>query len=120
MLRHVLTSSRLPENHENALVDYLYASARRGDAGRMARAFVRFASLRGQREFLSQIELQQLRERLLVVWGEWDDFLPMPDVKRAAALAGCADVRIIPGAGHSPNWEQPDALLAIVEEHLRT
>src|SRR5687768_10822661 len=34
MLRHALTSTRLPQNHEDALVDYMCASARRGDGAR--------------------------------------------------------------------------------------
>lgn len=120
MLRHALTNTRLPPQHEDALVDYLYASARRGDAAAMARAFVRFADLRGQRDVLSSAELHGLGDRLLLVWGERDNFLPVQDVARTAALAGCPEVRIIPAAGHSPNWENPEALLKMIHEFLET
>jgi pimeloyl-ACP methyl ester carboxylesterase len=120
MLRHALTASRLPVEHEQALVDYLYASAKRSDARVMTRAFVRFAGLHGQRDVLSGDELRSIADRLLVVWGARDRFLPAADVKRATALAGCAEVRMIPSAGHSPNWENPDALVNVITEFLET
>jgi 4,5:9,10-diseco-3-hydroxy-5,9,17-trioxoandrosta-1(10),2-diene-4-oate hydrolase len=120
MLRHVLTSSRLPREHENALVDYLYASARGADRRMLARAFAQFAGPDGQREVLSEAELTLLRERLLVIWGERDTFLPVTDVVQACALAGCKAVRMIPRAGHSPNWEQPEQLLKEIRDFLTT
>jgi pimeloyl-ACP methyl ester carboxylesterase len=118
MLRHALTATRLPAEHERALVDYLYASARRSDARSMTRAFVRFAGLHGQRDVLSADELRSIADRLLVAWGARDTFLPINDVKHVAALAGCAELRMIPRAGHSPNWENPDALLQVITEFL--
>ncbi|HET9438666.1 MAG TPA: alpha/beta fold hydrolase [Longimicrobiales bacterium] len=118
LLRRVLTASRLPEADESALVDYLYASAQRSDHGRLARAFVQFAGRAGQRDVLSAEELARLGRRLLVVWGERDTFLPVAEVERACALAGCSAVRNIPRAGHSPNWEQPQLVLRAVEDFL--
>jgi pimeloyl-ACP methyl ester carboxylesterase len=118
MLRHALTATHLEPVHEQGLVNYLYASARRSDARTMTRAFIRFAGLHGQRDVLSHDELRAIADRLLIVWGARDRFLPVSDVKRAAALAGCAEVRMIPRAGHSPNWENPDALLDIISEFL--
>lgn len=118
LLRHVLTASRLPADHEDALVDYLHASALRGDVRMLARAFVQFADLRGQRDVLTREELQRLAGRLLVVWGERDRLLPRAPSERACALAGCPPVRIIPGAGHSPNWEMPQQLLHELERFL--
>jgi pimeloyl-ACP methyl ester carboxylesterase len=120
MLRHALTATPLEQEHEQALVNYLYASARRSDARTMSRAFVRFAGWRGQRDVLTADELRSLADRLLLVWGERDRFLPVYDVKRAIALAGCAAVRMIPHAGHSPNWENPDALLEVISQFLET
>jgi pimeloyl-ACP methyl ester carboxylesterase len=120
MLRHALTATRLQPEHEQALTNYLYASARRSDARTMTRAFIRFAGLHGQRDVLKPDELRAIADRLLVVWGEGDRFLPVHDVKRAVALAGCAEVRIIPRAGHSPNWENPEALLDVINEFLKT
>jgi 2-hydroxy-6-oxonona-2,4-dienedioate hydrolase/4,5:9,10-diseco-3-hydroxy-5,9,17-trioxoandrosta-1(10),2-diene-4-oate hydrolase len=119
MLRYALTSTRLSSTHENALVDYLFASAKRSDLRMLARAFAEFAGPDGQREVLTSEELSRLRERLLVVWGEQDNFLPFRGVEQACALAGCISTRMIPDAGHSPNWEQPDRLLKEIQHHLR-
>jgi pimeloyl-ACP methyl ester carboxylesterase len=118
MLRHALTSARLSQAHEDALTDYLYASARRTDRKRLALAFTQFAGLRGQREVLLTDELARLRGRLRVLWGEWDSLLRVSDVDRALALAGCEPARIIPAAGHSPNWENPEAVLAELRAFL--
>lgn len=117
MLRHALTSRRLPRTHEDALTDYLYASARRTDAKLMARAFCRFGA---ERETLDPGALRKLSPRLRVIWGARDRLMRLQDIQRAVALAGCDAVRIIPGAGHSPNWEDPDRLLAEITEFLQT
>jgi pimeloyl-ACP methyl ester carboxylesterase len=118
LLRRVFTHMRLEPEHEAALIDYLFFSAIRGDVRIMARAFVRFAGLAGQRDVLSTEQLSRLADRLLLVWGERDEFLPLYEAQRARALAGCQPVRIIPGAGHSPNWEQPQLLFNVITGHL--
>ncbi len=118
LLRRVLTRAPLPPDHEAALTDYLYRSALRGNVRLMARAFMRFAGVAGQREVLSPDEVSRIADRLLVVWGEQDEFLPLADVSQACALAGCQPARIIPDAGHSPNWEQPRSLLNVIIEYL--
>jgi pimeloyl-ACP methyl ester carboxylesterase len=118
LLKHVLTSTPLPAPHEAALTDYLYWSAKRNDVRTMARAFTRFASLRGQRDVLTLDELRAVADRLLVIWGEQDGFLPLADTRQICVLAGCGEVRIIRGAGHSPNWERPDLLLDTIREFL--
>jgi pimeloyl-ACP methyl ester carboxylesterase len=118
LLRHALTANRLPRVHEDALVAYLFASAQRSDPRTLARAFVQFAGLSGQRDVVNAAELRAIADRLLLVWGEWDNFLPVSKVERVLALAGCGTVRIIPGAGHSPNWEQPEFLLKTIQAFL--
>lgn len=118
LLRHVFTRIRLEPEHEAALTDYLFLSAMRGDERIMARAFLRFAGLAGQRDVLNTDQLSRLADRLLLVWGERDECLPLVEAQRARALAGCQPVRIIPGAGHSPNWEQPQLLLNVITGHL--
>ena len=109
LLHHVLTAGRLPRAHELALTDYLYESARGGDRRRMARAFTLFAARGAQRDVVSPSELAALAGRMQVIWGALDDFLPMAQV---------GDVRIIPDAGHSPNWENPAELLRVMTEFL--
>jgi pimeloyl-ACP methyl ester carboxylesterase len=111
LFRNVLISTRLEPEHEAALVEYIYTSAVRTDQRLMAQAYALFAGLRGQTEVLAAGELQALAARVLVLWGEQDRFLPAPVARRAAALAAGVQLRIIPGAGHSPNWEAPDAVL---------
>ena len=118
LLRHVLTTARLPAGDEKALTDYLYWSARRGDAALMARAFTQFAGFSGQRDVVTTDQLQRMADRLLLVWGERDDFLPIADIQARCTLAGCHPARIIPGAGHSPNWERPALLLNVIQEFL--
>jgi pimeloyl-ACP methyl ester carboxylesterase len=115
LIRHALTSMPLPRDHENALTDYLYASARRGDAAAMARAFTQF---RSSGDVLDASELAALSTRLALVWGARDKLVPERTVQHAVALAGCGAVRIIPGAGHSPNWEQPAAVLQEIKAFL--
>ncbi len=118
LLRRVLTSTPLRAADEHALAEYLYWSAKRNDSAAMARAFTRFASMRGQRDVVSVDQLRRLADRLLLIWGERDRFLPLADIQQNCALAGCREVRIIPGAGHSPNWERPEMLLDIIRDFL--
>jgi pimeloyl-ACP methyl ester carboxylesterase len=118
LLRRVFTKVPLPDGHEEALIDYLFHSARRSHPRLMARAFARFAGIAGQRDVLSTDQLSGLAPRLLLVWGEQDDFLPRADAQRACALAGCRPVHIIPDAGHSPNWERPELLLNVIKDYL--
>jgi pimeloyl-ACP methyl ester carboxylesterase len=118
LLRRVLTSAPLPPEDEDALTDYLYWSARRADTALMARAFTTFGGWSGQRDVVTPDQLAVLADRLLVVWGEQDKFLPIADVQTSLRLAGCSPVRIIPGSGHSPNWERPELLLNVILEFL--
>ncbi|MBI4409667.1 MAG: alpha/beta fold hydrolase [Gemmatimonadetes bacterium] len=114
LFRRLLTSdrSRLDAAHQAALIDYLWSSARAGDARGMARAVRRFADPGGQREVLTDAELEALRVPVLVVWGERDRFVPLAHALRAAARIPGAELRILAGVGHSPNWEAPEAFLA--------
>ena len=84
----------------------------------MARAFARFGGRSGQRDVVTPEQLAVLTDRLLLVWGEQDDFLPVAHVQDNCRLAGCRPIRIISGAGHSPNWEQPEQLLKVIQEFL--
>nr|PZN91355.1 MAG: alpha/beta hydrolase [bacterium] len=112
LLDHVLTSRPLPREHAAALVDYLFWSARTGDARLLAAAVARFCDLGGQREVLGDEELAALHAPTLVVWGAEDRFLPAAHGERAAALIPRSAFVRIRGAGHSPNWEAPEELLA--------
>lgn len=118
--RVLLTSdrSRIGPEHERALIEYLYWSAAASAPGTMAEALGYFADLRGQRERLSDAELAGIRSPTLVLWGARDRFLPPAHGERAAALIPRSAFHAIPRAGHSPNWEAPDALNRILVPFL--
>ena len=107
----VSQGARMPKADVDGLLEYLWQSAVCTDQHRLQRAFTMFSDIRGQREVVSDEELREFPGRLMLVWGERDRFLPLAHGRRAAALVPRALLRIIPGAGHSPNWEAPDAVL---------
>ncbi|MGQ0813941.1 MAG: alpha/beta fold hydrolase [Gemmatimonadota bacterium] len=110
-LERILIRKRLPQEHEQALVDYIYASAARTDIRKLGRAYALFGGWRGQSEVLNAVELKALADRTLIIWGEQDRFLPAPRSQLEQALAAGVQVHMIPGVGHSPNWEAPDEVL---------
>lgn len=119
-LRQLMTADRrqLPAAHLNALTEFLYESALASNARLLARAFTMFSRLGGQREILSDDELRAFSQELLILWGEQDKFLPPLHGRKAAALVPRAHFGIIPAAGHSPNWEAPDKVLAVLQPFL--
>lgn len=118
LLRHVLLSSRIDAEHEDALADYIYWSNLRTDRRKLARAYTQFAGLRGQFEVFTDDEFKKLAHKTLVIWGERDWFLPALPKRQEAILAAGAELRIIPNVGHSPNWEAPDQLLKEIQRFL--
>ncbi len=113
VFRRYLTANRagLPAEHEEALVTYLYRSERLGDAGFLHRALRAFAGPAGQRDVVTAGELVALGLPVLVCWGDRDRFFPLRHAYRAARCLPQGRLEIIPGAGHSPNWETPEAFL---------
>ena len=60
--------------------------------------------------------IQQVAQPTLIVWGTEDDILPLSDAYAFERdLQHCVGVREVPGSGHSPHLDQPEAVLA----HLR-
>jgi 3-oxoadipate enol-lactonase len=59
-----------------------------------------------------------LRNRTLVVCGALDQTTPPALARELAALIPGAVYREIPGAGHCPMLEQPEALVALMREFL--
>lgn len=116
----LLTCGRtpLPPPLREALLEYLWTCDTAGASSQLADALPRFTGLIGQRERLSHDELRALRVPTLIVWGALDCFVPVRHARRAAGLIPGARLVIIPQAGHSPNWETPDALLAALDAFL--
>jgi pimeloyl-ACP methyl ester carboxylesterase len=62
--------------------------------------------------------LHRLRLPALVLWGEADRVLPPVLAARWAELLPQARLRLLPGCGHWPDLEQPEAFCAAVEEFI--
>lgn len=118
-LRRLVTSTRLAPEREAALVAYITAAARACDRRWFARALRRFTAASGQREILSDDELAAARPPTLVLWGARDRFFPTAHAGRAATLIPRSLLRILPEAGHSPNWERPREVAALLDGFFR-
>jgi pimeloyl-ACP methyl ester carboxylesterase len=118
LFRTLLTSNRseLAGEARLALVEWLYASATATGTRYLAETLRAFVSVRGQREVVGPAELAALPQPVSLVWGERDPFLPAAHAH--AAARHCRDARtvIVPGVGHSPNWESPAAVLDAIRE----
>jgi len=82
------------------------ADARRRGQGRVRAACfgaMRVGDLRGQ--------LGRIEPPALVIWGAEDDIVPLRDAGAVAEEWPEADLRLIPNAGHWPQFEQTDATL---------
>jgi pimeloyl-ACP methyl ester carboxylesterase len=55
----------------------------------------------------------------LVIWGEHDNLLPLKDGRYFASKIDAAELKIIPGSGHAPMNETPDAFLSALEPFLQ-
>jgi pimeloyl-ACP methyl ester carboxylesterase len=109
----------MAQSDRSALLEYIWQSAAASDHNRLGRAFRMFSSMTGQREVLTDDELRAFSPRLLILWGEHDRFLPVAHAQRAAALVPRAECRIIPRAGHSPNWEAPQVVAESLSAFFR-
>lgn len=89
------------------------ADARRPGQGRVRAACftaMRAADLRGR--------LQAIEPPSLVLWGAEDNTVPLRDAGSVAAEWPKADLRLIPNAGHWPQFEQFDTTLRHVSAFL--
>lgn len=116
VLRLLLTSdlSRMSATQERALIDYLLTTARAAGTKYLARTLEMFAGAGGQREVLDPDELGRLHLPVSIVWGERDRLLPLEGARQAALVLPDARLVMLPGTGHSPNWERPDAVVAAI------
>ena len=63
--------------------------------------------------------IRMVPQPTLVIWGTDDDILPLSDAYAFERdLQSCVGVREVPAAGHSPHLEQPDAVLAPLQEFI--
>ncbi|NWG20937.1 MAG: alpha/beta fold hydrolase [Chloroflexi bacterium] len=105
---YLLKPSNFAERAQVSAEDYrrIREDARRPGQGRVRAACfqaMRHGDLRGQ--------LQAVEPPTLVIWGAEDNIVPLRDAGAVAVEWPAADLRIIPNAGHWPQFEQPDATL---------
>ena len=62
--------------------------------------------------------MRALTAPTLVVWGDRDGIVPREHADRVAAAIPGATLRWLEGCGHTPPEEQPEALAALLREHL--
>lgn len=105
---YLLKPSNFAERAQVSEEDYqrIRADARRPGQGR-----VRAACFQAMRRGDLRGKLSALEPPTLVIWGAEDDIVPLRDAGAVAAEWPAADLRIIPNAGHWPQFEQPDATL---------
>lgn len=90
----------------------------RADARRRGQGGVRAACLSAMRDADLRGMLGTIEAPALVVWGAEDDIVPLRDAGAVAAEWPAADLRIIPNAGHWPQFEQPDATMRHIANFL--
>ncbi|HET7038029.1 MAG TPA: alpha/beta fold hydrolase [Thermomicrobiaceae bacterium] len=62
--------------------------------------------------------LPRLRQPALLIWGERDVVVPVSLGEELAALLPGARLVVLPGAGHNPMWDRPEAFDALVIDFL--
>ncbi|HET9982107.1 MAG TPA: alpha/beta fold hydrolase [Longimicrobiales bacterium] len=120
IFHHLATAdaSGIPPEQTRALLDYMVASGRAAGTRILWRGVRSFLSARGQAEVLADAELASIRSPTLVLWGGRDRFFPLAHGRRAAALLPRSLLAVLPRAGHSPNWEDPEGFLRCVQPFL--
>lgn len=90
----------------------------RADARRRGQGQVRAACFTAMRQADLRGQLGRIEPPALVVWGAEDNVVPLRDAGLVAAEWSKADLRIIPNAGHWPQFEQTDATLRHIAHFL--
>ena len=77
------------------------------------------ATLEGLFAFDDRAELWRIGVPTLLVWGEWDRWLPREEEDHLGVVLADARVVVYPATGHSPNWERPQQVAADLDTFLR-
>ncbi len=118
--------------HEGALRAYIAGASHRGVApGTMDRLVTPWVDAQGQAAFYRQIAqadevyTDEIEQRLgeldlpvLVVWGREDTWIPVDRAGRLADLIPGAQLRLVDGAGHLIQLDQPAALATTLTRWL--
>jgi pimeloyl-ACP methyl ester carboxylesterase len=87
----------------------------RSDARRPGQGLVRAECFDAMRSYDLRGKLSQVKLPVLAIWGMEDNTVPLRDASALAQELPDADLRIIPHAGHWPQFETP----AITERYVR-
>lgn len=82
-------------------------------------ALYRATDMEGQAATLPQIRLLAANWSAIVIFGEDDPYLPAALADRNKESLPLAEVELIPGAGHWPHAEKPEAVAALLLPFLR-
>ena len=77
------------------------------------------SALDGLFAFDDASDLGRIAAPTLLIWGEWDRWLPREEEDQVAARIPGARVMVYPGTGHSPNWERPERVAADLDAFMR-
>lgn len=56
----------------------------------------------------------------LVIWGDDDRIIPVEHGRALAELRPACRLEVLPGVGHFPHVEQPDAVIDLIDEFVST
>ena len=90
----------------------------RADARRRGQGRVRAECFHAMREHDLRAELRHLNTPALVIWGAEDNTVPLRDASVIAEEWADADLRILPNAGHWPQFERPMRTMQLITSFL--
>ena len=67
-----------------------------------------------------EVVLEKIKVPTLILWGKKDDVLPLKDAYRIKEKIKRSQLRILPGARHSPHREAPEELSKIILNFLKS
>ncbi len=77
------------------------------------------STLEGLFAFDDATDLGRIAAPTLLIWGEWDRWLPREEEDQLAVAIRGASVVVYPATGHSPNWERPERVAADLDAFMR-
>jgi non-heme chloroperoxidase len=76
------------------------------------------SALEGLFAFDDAADLARIAAPTLLIWGEWDRWLPREEEDQLAVAIPGARVVVYPATGHSPNWERPERVAADLDAFM--
>jgi len=67
-----------------------------------------------------EMVLERIKAPTLILWGKKDDVLPLKDAYRIKEKIKRSQLKVLPGAGHSPHREAPEELSKILISFLQS